>query len=100
MADTTTTLSGWQYWIEAPSRLVDESEDPIIGTLVLRPVEGEDVAIDLEPGHAPGQAAQEELRQRIGDVVGDLQESQEIFDCTSFVLPDLFASRSRMPLCA
>jgi hypothetical protein len=100
MADTKTTLSGWEYWIKAPSKLVDQNADPVIGTLVLRPVNGEDVAIDLEPGHAPGQAAQGELRQRIGDLVGDAQDAQEIFDCTSFVLPDLIAMRSRMPLCA
>ena len=61
----------------------------IIGTLVLRPIEGEDIAIELCPGYAAGQAAQEELRLRIGEVVGDAEESQEIFDSASFVLPDL-----------
>jgi hypothetical protein len=95
MADMKTTLSGWQYWIEAPSTLRAEVEDPVIGTLVLRPVEGDDVAIELGPGYASGQAAQDELRERIGDVVGDAEESREIFDSTSFVLPDLIAIRSR-----
>jgi hypothetical protein len=94
MQDTNTTLSGWQYWIEAPSRLVDDLDDPVIGTLVLHPVVGEDVAIDLEPGHAPGQAAQAELRERIGAVVDEFAEAEEIFDRTSFVLPDLVEARS------
>jgi hypothetical protein len=40
-----------------------------------------------------GQAAQE-LRLRIGEVVGDAEESQEIFDSASFVLPDLIEGRS------
>lgn len=88
------TLSGWQYWIEAPSAFRREIVDPVIGTLVLRPVEGDDIAIELCPGYAPGQAAQDELRLRIGEAVGDSEESQEIFDFTSFVLPDLIAARS------
>ncbi|MGB7803986.1 MAG: hypothetical protein WBM72_00125 [Actinomycetota bacterium] len=61
---------------------------------MLRPVEGEDIAIELCPGYAAGQAAQEELRLRIGEVVGDAEESQEIFDSASFVLPDLIEARS------
>jgi len=40
-----------------------------------------------------GQAAQE-LRLRTGEVVGDAEESQEIFDSASFVLPDLIEGRS------
>ena len=89
-----TTPSGWRYWIEAPDVFRSEGEDPIIGTLVLRPIEGEDIAIELCPGYAAGQAAQEELRLRIGEVVGDAEESQEIFDSASFVLPDLIEARS------
>ena len=86
-----TTLSGWRYWIEAPSAFLPE---PVIGSLLLRPVEGEDIAIELCPGYAAGQAAQDELRLRIGEVVGDSEESQEIFDFTTFVLPDLLEARS------
>ena len=97
MQDTRTTLTGWQYWIEALSRLRSETEDPVIGELVLRPVEGEDIVIELGPGYAHGQAAQDELRRRIREVVGDAEESQEIFDSVSFVLPDLIAIRSRAP---
>jgi hypothetical protein len=97
MPDTRTTLAGWQYWIEAPSSLRSETEDPVIGELVLRPVEGEDIAIGLAPGYAHGQAAQDELRRRIREVVGDAQESQQIFDSVSFVLPDLLAIHSRAP---
>lgn len=89
-----TTPSGWRYWIEAPDVFRGGVGDPIIGTLVLRPVEGEDIAIELCPGYAAGQAAQEELRLRIGEVVGDAEESQEIFDAASFVLPDLIEARS------
>ena len=89
MMTTETTPSGWRYWIEAPDVFRGEGGDPIIGTLVLRPVEGEDIVIELCPGYAAGQAAQEELRLRIGEVVGDAEESQEIFDSASFVLPDL-----------
>jgi hypothetical protein len=89
-----TTPSGWRYWIEAPDVFRGGGGDPIIGTLVLRPVEGEDIAIELCPGYAAGQAAQEELRLRIGEVVGDAEESQEIFDAASFVLPDLIEARS------
>ena len=36
----------------------------------------------------------QELRLRIGEVVGDAEESQEIFDSASFVLPDLIEGRS------
>ena len=86
-----TTLSGWRYWIEAPNAFLPE---PVIGSLLLRPVEGEDIAIELCPGYAAGQAAQDELRLRIGEVVGDSEESQEIFDFTTFVLPDLLEARS------
>jgi hypothetical protein len=89
-----TTPSGCRYWIEAPDAFRSEGEDPIIGTLVLRPIEGEDIAIELCPGYAAGQAAQGELRLRIGEVVGDAEESQEIFDFASFVLPDLIEARS------
>lgn len=96
MPDTRTTVTGWQYWIEAPSGL-SEAEDPVIGELVLRPVEGEDIVIGLAPGYAHGQAAQDELRRRIREVVGDAEESQEIFDSVSFVLPDLIAIRSWAP---
>jgi hypothetical protein len=88
------TSSGWQYWIEAPSAFRREVADPVIGTLLLRPVVGEDIAIELCPGYAPGQAAQGELRLRIGEAVGDSEESQEIFDFTSFVLPDLIEARA------
>ena len=89
-----TTPSGWRYWIEAPDVFRGEGGIRSIGTLVLRPVEGEDIAIELCPGYAAGQAAQEELRLRIGEVVGDAEESQEIFDSASFVLPDLIEGRS------
>ena len=89
-----TTPSGWRYWIEAPDVVPGRVRDPIIGTLVLRPVEGEDIALELCPGYAAGQAAQEELRLRIGEVVGDAEESLEIFDAASFVLPDLIEARS------
>jgi hypothetical protein len=94
MEDENTTLSGWRYWIEAPS--VFPNDDVAVGTLVLRPVEGQDVCIDLCPGYDSGQAAQDELRRRIGEVVGDAEESQEIFDSTTFVMPDLVASRSAL----
>ena len=77
MPDTRTTLTGWQYWIEAPSRLPTRAEGSVIGELVLRPVEGEDIVIELAPGYAHGQAAQHELRRRIREVVGDAEESQE-----------------------
>ena len=88
------TPSGWRYWIEEPNSFRREVADPVIGTLMLRPVEGDDVAIELCPGYAAGQAAQGELRLRIGEVVGDAQESQEIFEFASFVLPDLISARS------
>ena len=73
-----------------------EAEDLSVGTLVLRPLEGEDVSIELCPGYASGQAAQEELRQRIGEIVGDAEESEDIFDSTTFVMPDLIAMRSTL----
>ena len=88
------TPSGWRYWIEEPSPFRREVADPVIGSLMLRPVEGDDVAIELCPGYAAGQAAQGELRLRIGEIVGDAQESQEIFEFASFVLPDLISARS------
>jgi hypothetical protein len=91
---TASTRSGWRYWIEEPSSFRREVADPVIGSLLLRPVEGEDVVIELCPGYAAGQAAQGELRLRIGEVVGDAQESQEIFEFASFMLPDLIAARS------
>ena len=97
MEDENTTPSGWKYWVEAPSVIpahVDSGDDLAVGTLVLRPVEGDDLSIDLCPGYAPGQAAQDELRSRIGEVVGDAEESQEIFDSTTFVMPDLIEMRS------
>jgi len=94
MTTMASTLSGWRYWIEAPSPFRREVADPVIGTLMLRPVEGEDIAIELCPGYAAGQAAQGDLRLRIGEVVGDAEESQEIFEFTSFMLPDLIAARS------
>ena len=94
MSATASTRSGWRYWIEAPSELRREVADPVIGALVLRPVEGEDVAIELCPGYAAGQAAQDELRLRIREVVGDVVETQEVFAFTSFMLPDLIAARS------
>jgi hypothetical protein len=99
MADENTTLSGWRYWIEAPSvfpKQGDVGDDFTVGMLVLRPVEGDDVCIELCPGFASGQAAQGELRQRIGEVVGDVEESQEIFDSTTFVMPDLIQMRSTL----
>ena len=96
MEDENTTLSGWRYWIEAPSVFPGKGDDPAVGTLVLRPVEGADICIDLCPGYAPGQAAQDELRSRIGEVVGDAEESQEIFDSTTFVMPDLIEMRSTL----
>lgn len=96
MGQENITLSGWRYWIEAPSVFPSESHDPSLGTLVLRPVEGEDVCIELCPGYASGQAAQDELRRRIGEIVGDAEESQEIFDSTTFVMPDLIAMRSTL----
>ena len=92
MATMGSTPSGWRYWIESTN--ARGVGDPTIGVLVLRPVEGEDIAIELCPGFAAGQAAQDELRLRIGEVVGDAEESQDIFDCTSFVLPDLIDARS------
>lgn len=55
-----------------------------MGTLVLRPVEGEDIVIELCPGYAAGQAAQDERRLRIRDVVGDAVETHEVFAFTSF----------------
>ena len=73
-----------------------EADDATLGTLVLRPVEGDDLCIDLCPGYAAGEAAQDELRRRIAEVVGDAEESRLIFDSTSFVLPDLIASRSTL----
>jgi len=91
---TASTRSGWRYWIEVPSELRREVADPVIGTLLLRPVEGEDIAIELCPGYAPGAAAQNELRLRIGEAVGNSEESQEIFDFVSFLLPDLIDARS------
>ena len=96
MEGENTTLSGWRYWIEAPSVFPTEADDPSLGTLVLRPVEGEDICIELCPGYASGQAAQDELRRRIGEVVGDAEESQEIFDSTTFVMPDLIEMRSTL----
>jgi len=96
MGDENRTLSGWGYWIEAPSVFPNEDDDPSVGTLVLRPVEGEDIGIDLCPGYASGQAAQDELRNRIGEIVGDAEESQEIFDSTTFVMPDLIEMRSTL----
>jgi hypothetical protein len=96
MGDESTTLSGWRYWIEAPRVFLGEADDPSLGTLVLRPIEGDDICIELCPGYASGQAAQDELRQRIGDVVGDAEESQEIFDSTTFAMPDLIAKRSTL----
>ena len=94
MSRTASTGSGWRYWIEAPSEFRREVADPVIGNLMLRPVEGGDIVIELCPGYAAGQAAQEELRLRIGEVVGDAVETQEIFAFTSFMLPDLIAARS------
>jgi hypothetical protein len=94
MTTMATTHSGWRYWVEPSDASLREVTDPVIGALVLRPVEGEDIAIKLCPGFAAGQAAQDELRLRIGEVVGDSEESQEIFDFTSFVLPDLIEARS------
>ena len=94
MTTMASTPSGWRYWIEAPSAFRREVADPVIGTLVLRPVEGDDIAIELCPGYAAGQAAQDELRLRIREVVGDVVETQEIFAFTSFMLPDLIAARS------
>ena len=75
-------------------RVPDRGRRSSLGTLVLRPVEGEDICIELCPGYASGQAAQDELRRRIGEVVGDAEESQEIFDSTTFVMPDLIEMRS------
>ena len=95
MEDENTTLSGWRYWIEAP-RVFPSEADLSLGALVLRPVEGEDICIELCPGYASGQAAQDELRRRIGEVVGDAEESQEIFDSTTFVMPDLIEMRSTL----
>ncbi len=94
MATMGSTPSGWRYWIEPTNASMRGVGDPAIGILVLRPVEGEDIAIELCPGYAAGQAAQDSLRLRIGEVVGDAEESQDIFDCTSFVLPDLIDARS------
>ena len=94
MSAMASTGSGWRYWIEPPSDFRREVADPVIGTLVLRPVEGEDIAIELCPGYAAGQAAQDELRLRIREVVGDVVETQEVFAFTSFMLPDLIAARS------
>ena len=94
MRDENTTPSGWRYWIEAPSVFPSNADDPSLGTLVLRPIEGDDVCIELCPGYASGQAAQDELRRRIGEIVGDAEESQEIFDSTTFVMPDLIEMRS------
>ena len=94
MTTMASTPSGWRYWIEAPSAFRREVADPVIGTLALRPVEGQDIAIELCPGYAAGQAAQDELRLRIREVVGDVVETQEIFAFTSFMLPDLIAARS------
>ena len=88
------TPSGWRYWIESPSEPRRDVADPVLGNLVLRPVEGEDIAIELCPGYAAGQAAQDELRLRIREVVGDVVETQEVFAFTSFMLPDLIAARS------
>ena len=68
MTTMASTPSGWRYWIEAPSAFRREVADPVIGTLVLRPVEGDDIAIELCPGYAAGQAAQDELRLRIREV--------------------------------
>ena len=99
MEDENATPSGWRYWVEAPSVFpahVDAGDDLAVGTLVLRPVEGDDLSIDLCPGYAHGQAAQDELRSRIGEVVGDAEESQEIFDSTTFVMPDLIEMRSTL----
>jgi len=95
MEDENTTTSGWRYWIEAPS-LFRDSDDPAVGALVLRSPRDEDICIDLCPGHAHGQAAQEDLRRRIIEIVGDPEESREIFDSTEFVLPDLIAMRSTL----
>ena len=89
------TTSGWRYWIEAPSVFPD-SDDPTVGALVLRSPRGDDICIDLCPGHVHGQAAQEDLRRRIIDIVDDPDESREIFDSTEFVLPDLIAMRSTL----
>ena len=94
MATMGSTPSGWRYRIESTNASMRGAGDPAIGILVLRPVEGEDIAIELCPGFAAGQAAQDELRLRIGEVVGDAEDSQDIFDCTSFVLPDLIDARS------
>jgi hypothetical protein len=94
MSGTASTGSGWRYWVEAPNAFRREVADPVIGTLVLQPVEGEAIAIELCPGYAAGQAAQDELRLRIREVVGDVVETQEIFAFTSFMLPDLIAARS------
>jgi hypothetical protein len=96
-----TTASGWRYWIDPPIGTRGEEDvaeqDPTIGTLVLRPADGDDVAIDLDPKHVAGLAPQE-LQREIGDVVPDTDDAHEIFDCATFVLPDLIeeaACRSR-----
>ena len=94
MAMMGSTPSGWRYWIESTNASLREVGDPAVGVLVLRPVEGEDISVELCPGYAAGQAAQDALRLRIGEVVGDAEESQDIFDFTSFVLPDLIDARS------
>ena len=54
------------------------------------------MCIDLCPGYASGQAPRMNCGDRIGEVVGDAEESQEIFDSTTFVMPDLVASRSAL----
>jgi hypothetical protein len=96
MEGESTTRSGWRYWIEAPRVFPGEADDLSVGMLVLRPIEGEDVSIELCPGYASDQAAQEDLRQRIGAVVGDAEESEDIFDSTTFVMSDLIAMRSTL----
>ena len=93
MTTRESTPSGWRYWIEVPN--VQSAEcDPVLGALMLRPVDGDDIAISLCPGYAAGQAPQEQLRQLIGRVVRDADESQEIFDFTTFMLPDLIEART------
>ena len=93
MVTVESTRSGWRYWIEPHTSSRSEDSETVLGALRLRPVEGEDIAFELCPGYTVGEAPQNDLRRKIREVVGDAVESQEIFDFTAFMLPDLIEAR-------
>jgi hypothetical protein len=94
MSTMASTRARWRYPIESPGVFRRDAACRVIGTFVLRPVEGDDIDIELCPEYAAGQAAPDDLRLRIAEVVGDAEEVQKIFNYVSFILAELIDARS------